>query len=211
MWEPRRETGKFHGGVGPRAAGTARRRDPGPASPGATTPGGPADPERSRPAGRKTKEKGHVRGRKAEGRRGERSLEFIFTFSPGAAGSGSLGGGAGAPRRQSLGAQPAPGSFPPHPIHSHPTRGPGSVPRLAAGTPPPCAGPCSDGSPHRHRHTRPARSRFGPGPAPLPASRPPQDTDAAPTRPLSPQPSRPAQHEARLAARGLPPPPGAYR
>lgn len=50
-----------------------------------------------------------------------------------------------------------------------------------------------------------------PGPGPLPASRPPQDTDAAPTRPLSPQPSRPAQHAARLAARGLPPPPGAYR
>lgn len=99
MWEPRRETGKFHSGGGPRAEGTARRRDPGPPSPGAAIPGGPEDPERSRPAGRKTKEKRHVRGGKAEeGGRGERSLEFIFTFSPGAAGSGSLGGGAGAAR-----------------------------------------------------------------------------------------------------------------
>lgn len=122
MWEPRRETGKFHSGGGPRAEGTARRRDPGPPSPGAAIPGGPADPERSRPAGRKTKEKRHVRGGKAEeGGRGERSLEFIFTFSPGAAGSGSLGGGAGAarpaPRRRSLRLRRHPAASAPLPSH----------------------------------------------------------------------------------------------
>lgn len=65
------------------------------------------------------------------------------------------------------------------------------MPRLAAGTPPPCAGPCSDGSPHRHRHTRPARSRFGPGPAPFPPR--------APRR-------TPTRHRRGPSARSLPAP-----
>ncbi|XP_053922026.1 uncharacterized protein LOC128852138 [Cuculus canorus] len=81
MWDPRGAAAKFH--TASSSIKSVASGAPGPASPSESA------------AGLKTKEKGHVlpAGR-GGGKKETRNLAFVFTFSPGASGSGRTGAGA---------------------------------------------------------------------------------------------------------------------